>query len=94
MKNKKDYFPPTQVTNREIDLKERIKIIITEYKNCESVEVEIEEDLMLANNECDSNFYEADSTEKVKEFNEKVIIKYIKKALEFWNLNEKKSLSN
>ena len=73
MKNiKKEYFLPTQVTNREIDLKEKIKIIITEYKNCETVEVEIAEDLVLANDECDSNFYEEDSTEKIKEFDEKV----------------------
>ena len=40
---KKEYFPPTQVINTEIDLKERIKIIIIEYKNCESVVVEIAE---------------------------------------------------
>ena len=41
----------TQVTKREIDLKERTKIIITEYKNCQIVELEIAEDLVLANDE-------------------------------------------
>ena len=30
-KYKKEYFPLTQVTNREIDWKERIKSKITEY---------------------------------------------------------------
>ena len=49
---KKEYFPPTQVTNRKIYLKERIWIIIIEYN-----EVEIAEDIVLANNEYDSNVY-------------------------------------
>ena len=52
-------------------------------------EVDIAEELILANNECDSNFYE-DITEKIKEFDEKVNIRVHKKAVEFWNLNEKK----
>ena len=65
-------------------------LLFEEYKNCESVVVEIAEDLVLANNECDSNFYEEDSTEKIKEFDEKVNIEYKKIAVELWNLNGKK----
>ena len=75
---KKEYFSPTQVTNRECDLKERIRIIITEYKNCESIEVEIAKNLVLANDECESNFYKEDRTEKIKEYDEKFDIEYKK----------------
>ena len=77
---KREHISLTQVSNRKIGLKERIKIIIREYKNCESVEVEIAEDLVLANVECDSNLYEEDSTEQIKKFYEKVYIRVQKKG--------------
>ena len=75
--NKED-LPLTQVSDREKDLKEKIKTIITEYRNCGNIDVEIDEDLILAEDEYDCNFDENNNTEEIQKFNEEVNIEYKK----------------